>query len=100
MKISIKDRIVLQTILPAQGDFITLVLKETILLKVKITQEEIKELGMTVEGNVYKWDDTKPQFIEIEFTEAELALIVKLLKELDESKKLDDDTKELYKLFV
>jgi len=95
----IKDRIVILNILPQQGNFTTLTVKHDLVEKIKITQEEIKDLEMGEESGMIKWNVDKDIDKEFDLTDLEKKLIKDTLKELDEKKQLNDDTFNLLKLF-
>lgn len=97
MKLNLKDRLLIQGILPAEGNFTTLVIKSDLLEKVKVTQEEITELEIETKDNVVKWNLEKDIEKEFDLTELELNLIKDSLKKLDDGGKLNDDTFILYK---
>ncbi len=99
MKLGIKDRIILPTILPKEGNFTTLVVKADLLDKIKITQEEIKEFEIESQADSIKWNPEKDKKKEFELTELEINLVKDCLKKLDETGKLNDDTFNLFKLF-
>ena len=99
MKLGIKDRISLLTILPQQGDFVTLTIKQDLVEKIKITQEEIKELEIKSENGSTFWNPKKEVEMELEFTELEEKLVKDSLEGLNTKKSLNDDTFNLYKKF-
>ena len=101
MQFSIAERLNFGSLLPSEGDFITLTLKHDIIAKVRITQDEIAEWEIrSDDGSSFKWNAEKAKEKEISFTDAETALIVRTLKELDSSKKLNDMTFGLYRKFI
>lgn len=105
MLTTLKNRIVLASVLPAEGDHLSLTLSKDIKNKIIITQDEITEMEIKViagEGGASHttWNPKKDAGKEIEFTELELGLIKKTLQTLDANKKLTEETDELYKLFI
>lgn len=100
MKLSVRERIILSNILPKEGSFVTLTIKNDLLSKTNITQEEIKELDMKFDDNGIVWNIQKEKEKDFEFTELEERLIKTELKELDKRDALNEDTFNLYKLFI
>lgn len=101
MKLSIAERLQLPILYPEKGDHITLTLKADIIKKVSMSQEEIAEVGLkTEDGKVFSWDPAKATEKEIDFSDSELELLRKKLKELDDRKELDDLTHQFYKKFL
>ena len=99
MKLKIIERIVFGKILPQEGDYKTLVIKNDIVEKVQIGQEEMKEIEFKKDGEQLTWNTEKAKDKEVVFTELETELIKTQLYELDKQKKLDDNTLPIYKLF-
>lgn len=100
MKLSLNNRIHITSVLPAQGDFVTMTLKGDIVEKTKLTQKEITDWEVKTEGGNIQWNSKKEKEVDVEYTKLELDFIVKQLKELDSKKELNDSTLSLYQLFV
>lgn len=101
MKLTFKNRLVLLSILPVEGNRVDLLIAKSIAQKCEITVEEITEFEIKTEGNATVWNKkANEREFEIAFTLAELDLIEKRLKKLDEESKLTLDTNDLYDLFV
>jgi len=100
MKLDIRDRVQLGAILPAKGDMVTLTIRQDIIEKTKITQKEIKDWGVKVEGQAMTWDKEKVKEINVDFTDAEKELIKKQLKEMDGKKELTPEHISIYKKFM
>ena len=99
MLLTLKERFSLPSILPTQGGFTKLVIKNDIIDKIKITQEEIKEFEIESNGQEVKWNTTKEKDLEVDFTELESNLIKECLSTLDKEEKLNDETFGLYNKF-
>src|ERR1035437_5068235 len=97
MTLSLKERLVIPNILPTEGNFTTLVIKNDLLDKLKVTQEEIKDLEIKSEGNNIYWDSSKETEKDFDITDLELGLIKDSLNKLDETGKLNDDTFLIFK---
>lgn len=101
MKLNVAERLQFGVLLPERGDFITMTLKEDIVGKVALTQEEMAEWEVkSSDGTHASWNPAKAQEKEIEFTEAEKALVARKLKELDAAKQLDAVTFAFYRKFI
>lgn len=97
MKLNLKERLVIDGILPVEGNFITMVIKTDIANKLKTTQEEVKELEVEFNNGLIKWNISKDVEKEFDLTELESNLIKDSLKKLDDNGKLNDDTFLIYK---
>lgn len=103
MKLTLLQRMILPTILPSKGKYEDLILKDDIVEKVKITQEEVKSFNIRTEqvGDKFQtlWEDPDKTEFEYTFTELEMNLIKRNLDNLQKNEELTDETKGLYKLF-
>lgn len=99
MKLKASDRIVILSILPTRGNFTTMTLRAELISKIKITQEEIRELEITENDGVIKWNESKDEAKEFELTELELKIIKDTLTDLDNRSQLTEETYNLLKLF-
>lgn len=100
MELGIKDRIVANALLPAEGDIRTLKtimkLREAILFN----EDEVKEFAITQDGGRVQWDTTKERKVEIEIGELGKEIICNRLQELDSQKKLTADHVAIWDMFV
>lgn len=91
MKLSLKvdERLMLLGILPETGDLLTLKIVRQLRDSCLFTEQEIKDLEIRVEGSTYRWDITKDGTgKEIYFGELGYDLVRKVLKDLNDQKKL------------
>ena len=101
MQLSIPERIQFDVCLYEEGNFIEMTLRQAIIEKVRVTQEEVAEIELkTDDGQTFSWNKEKAGDKEIDFTSAELELIKKKLRELDMQGKLTSLTTEFYKKFI
>lgn len=100
MKFSVKDRIVLPPILPSEGSYTDMVIRRDLIEKLTLSQKEIEEFEVKVDGGQITWDEKKAKEKDVELTELELGLLRKSLKKLDDDKKLTDDFIDLYKKII
>ena len=95
MKLSIKDRLVFKLLYPQEGNLITQTLVRDISEKIKITQEEMKNLKLESSGDMVKWDETNDKGLEVEFTQLEINLLRDRVKELDSKNKITQENLDL-----
>ncbi len=88
--LNIYERLMIKSILPAQGNVIEVTLINDIKDKVDLTQEEFKEYEIKAVPNGLEWND-QDYAIDVEFTDLELGEIRKALKKLDREKKIPAD---------
>lgn len=106
MELTIFERANLLSILPTQGDFITLNIVHGLRKKVAMTEEEHRLYQPSVsDDGVMRWrtkDDAGnplPEDKTIELSEIETGMIAKELSRLDKEKKLRIEHYELYLKF-
>lgn len=101
MKLTILERLNIKTLLPAQGNFETLIISQDIAKKVTITQEEVKEYEMKTEAENIVWNEkgvTSEK--EIEFTDAEKLKISEFIQKKNSENALTESHISLYKKFI
>lgn len=102
MKLSIKDRLIIQNLFIHESDFMTILMQRDIRKKIDITQDEAKAVNMRnlETGGGVVWDEPKegPLTKEIEFTEAELLHLGKLAREADQAKKVTEENLDTIQL--
>lgn len=84
--LTIRDRVYFPAILPSEGAMIEMITVRGIIKKVEITPEEIQELNIEDTPRGVEWKKDKD--IEVDFTEAEIEIIRKGIKQLDEAGKI------------
>lgn len=127
MKLLVPERIILQGILPKEGDFITLKLVRKLREALSFSEEEIKLLGFTYEfscpkckqvifspaplncgtcnvamvvgGNI-RWKQENDPSKDVYMGSKAKELCVSALKELDQKKKLTEQFMELFEKFI
>jgi hypothetical protein len=91
MKLKLKtgDRLNLSSILPKEGNMITLGLVEDISNKIKMSQKEIEAVELvaidSANGQGFRWNDELDKEKTFDLTEAEANLLKSEVKKLDES---------------
>jgi hypothetical protein len=101
MKLTIKERIALQSILPQNGGMSKMVLVRELIAKTAITSEDIQKTGMldTPEGNTI-WDASKDPNKEFDFNLSELALLKSSADEADKAEKITMDNLSLIEKLI
>ncbi len=101
--LGIKDRLVLPTFYPERSNFVDQILKEDIDKKIRITQEDVKSVGLHYSepdknGKQFMtWDKDKDIDKEIEFTAAEIQFLKKQIDRLDKEEALNDEMMNMAK---
>lgn len=89
LKLNLADRISLEFFLPEKTGFKDLIIKEDILKKTKITQDDVVKYEIKeVNGNAFWNDEGSKEEFEIEFTELEIIFLRAAFTELAEKKEL------------
>lgn len=100
MRLTLKERLVIMTILPKEGNYVKMTIKSDIISKIKISQEDITSLDVVEKENgSIQWDGTKDTEKEFDLTELEEKMIKDELKKLDDAEKLNDETLVIFKKF-
>lgn len=101
MKLSIIDRLALLSVLPKQGDFLTLQVAKRLLDRVNFSAKEKTDFALqqTSDGRV-GWDETKATNAEFEFSDDEHTMIVAELRRRNDERTLGMDHFGIYRAFV
>lgn len=101
MKLKLKDRLVILSILPQKASFNDQLIAEEIRKKVKVEADEAKALDIQEdEKKGLFWDEKKDKEKEFEFNDPEKNVIKQILIGLDGSKEVTQDMINIYKLFT
>ena len=105
MKLNVKERLLLQGILPKENNFVTLKIVRKLQEALSFNEDEIKTYAFETyksetEKDMIKWNQEIEQEKEIEIGEKATDIIADALKELDKNKKLTNDHFDLYEKFV
>lgn len=88
LKLTVKERVIFEEILPQQGRKIEMILCNDLLKKVEFSPEEISLYKLTDQGGGrVVWDQNKEKNKEIEITEEQASLLKKAASEIDETGK-------------
>ncbi len=95
------ERLILPTLMPKEASFIEQLAIQDLTKKISFDQEEATELEIkNTEDGKLTWNAEKDSGKEVEFTEAEVSLVKKVLEELDNDNKVTADMLNLFKIFV
>jgi len=100
MKLTIKDRIILLTLLPRQGGLIELQTIKGLIQVLEFTSQEIEEYQLRDTDNGVLWNKDKEKEKEITFTDAQINLIKKSINEADKNKTLTLEMLETIEKFI
>lgn len=100
MELSVSERLVLLSILPTEGDYVTLKILRELRENLSFSEEEIKRLNFVQEENVVRWDNKDETTKDVSIGEKATDIIVAALKKLNETKVLRDEHLPLYEKFV
>lgn len=89
----------LLSILPKEGNFITLRLVRDLAAKVGLSAQEITDFEVQTDENGSRWNVKGVAPTMIPFADAELDIIKKQLKELDSKQKLTPELFTVYEKF-
>lgn len=101
MKLTLLERNVLLTLLPREGDFMTLKAIRKAREWLAASEDEQKAVNMRrVDENRIEWDASKDEPKEIDLPGAVIGIITGQLKELDKQKQLTEQHFTVYEKFV
>jgi hypothetical protein len=100
MKFSVLERIVLQGLLPAQGNYLTFKIIQDLKRELSFSEAEMKDYEISQTGEQIIWNKVAEQPKEIDIGEQAQKIIVESLKKLDEEYKIDVNTASLYEKFM
>lgn len=95
MLLTVKDRLIIQTILPREDNFITIALCRDLAEKVRLSQEMMDGCKMHYDekAGMTAWDDKLADAFstEVVFTQAEMELFFRVIKDMDIEKRITQD---------
>lgn len=103
MKLCVRERLVLLSIVPTEGNFITLKIVRKLREKLSFSEEEVKAFEFVEANGQVVWNtknENERGELEISFGEKAIDLIIEALKKLDKEGKLTDNHFSLYEKFV
>ena len=100
MKLSVKERLNLLLILPAEGNITNLKIIRQLREDCSFSEQDHDDFDIRTEDNMFKWEQDKEKDKEIEIGEKATDIIVSTLKRLDKEEKLTDGQIELWEKFI
>lgn len=98
--LTIKERLQLLEILPAQGDVTTLRIVRSLREELSFSEDEHKTIGFRQEGNQILWNQDSSLIKDVPMGAKAKEVISTSLKKLNEEKQLPMDYLDLYERFV
>ena len=97
IELTVKERAVLPSILPAQGDKLTQIMVRSLNEKVRFTESEIEELEMKSDASGIRWNQKKAadRLFSFEVSDGEALIMRDASKELDNQKRVNQDNLSL-----
>ena len=90
MELNIIQRILIFSVLPQEGNLLTMKSLKGLKDKIVFTEEEVKEYEIRMDEGNYRWNPKKDSYKTFEITEGEEQLITTGLKILDSEGKLTE----------
>jgi hypothetical protein len=100
MLLGVKERFVLQRVLPVEGNLITLRIVRDLQRELGFSEEELAKIGFVTEGAQTTWNVDGDIAKDVPIGEVAKGVIVDALKELETSKRLPMDCLDVYEKFV
>ena len=100
MKLDVRERLILLSVLPPEGDFITLKVVRKLKENLSFSEDEIKQYKFVQTENNVTWDNSIEQEKPIEIGTTAKKVIQEALKKLNDDKKLKDEHFTIYQKFV
>ena len=93
IKLSVMERLMFSSILPNEGDIISLTISRDIMGKIRFDQPEMKKIELKKNGKGgFTWDIKKGKERVFSFTTAEIEIMKTEIDKLDKQKKITPDT--------
>ena len=100
MEFTILERIILQGLLPQEGDYITFGIIKGLRTELSFSEKEIKDFEIKQDGKSITWDSKKERVKKVEVGEKAQSIISEALKKLNDEKKINEQNVSLYERFV
>ena len=99
MELDVRERLILISVIPQEGNFVTLKVIRGLQGALSFSEAEHKLYNFVESDGTVTWDDKTEQVKEVEIGEKATDIIVEALKKLDESKQLKLEHYSLYEKF-
>lgn len=102
MQLSVRERLIILSFLPQEGDFLTLKLLRKLKEDLSFTEEEhrLYQFVENKDASTITWDDKVEQSKEIEIGNKTKEIIISALKNLNDQKKLKNSHYDIYIKFI
>jgi len=100
MELNVRERLMLVSVLPKEGDITTLKIIRKLREDLSFSEEEHKVLNFKHQNNMTIWDDAVDVKKEIEIGEKATDVITEALETLSKNKKLHEDHLPLWEMFI
>lgn len=100
MELGVADRLRLLSILPSEGNLVTLKIVRDLQQELSFSEAELTALKVRQEGTRVMWDETAETLKAIPIGEKATDIIVDRLKELNRQQKLTLEILPLYERFI
>jgi hypothetical protein len=101
MKLNVMERLIAASLLPAEGSFLNLKLLRVTKESLSFDDSENKKLNFRQEGEQLLWDDAANILDkDVNIGDIVTAMIVKVLKEMNDKEELKEEHVSLYEKFI
>lgn len=91
IKMGVLERLVVQKVLPEEGNLTDMEIVNDIREKVKLTEKETKDFGIQQQGDSLTWDNAKIKDVVISFSKAEIRVLKDGAKRASDASKVTAD---------
>lgn len=99
-ELTIKDRLIILSVLPTENDILTLKICRDLKDKLGITEQEFKDIELKVDNGNYTWNTAKDVSKCFEIGEKANDIIVDSFKKLNKQKKITFEMMDTFEIFI
>ncbi len=100
MLLNVKQRLLLLNILPDESNYIELKVIREQQERLSFSDEELQRLKVKRQGDIYTWDESLDEPVEIEINESARGIIKIAFRQLDQQGQLKVEFLPLYEHFI
>ncbi len=100
MLLNVKQRLLLLNILPSESNYIELKIIREQQERLSFSDEELRRLKVKREGDMYNWDESADEPVEIEINESARGILKVAFRQLDQQGQLKVEFLPLYEHFI
>ena len=97
MEFNIAERLMLMGVMPKEGNILTIKVVRELRQALEFSAQELEDYGITIKGTRFEW--AKDGLKEVEISAPAKDIIIKALKELDASGKVNESQLPLFDKF-